>query len=126
MSTLYTHLTKVKEAYIESRPEEDLGLDYDVHTQDENIGEECYTDAGFVNIDKLIQTLNYFKESGANYVACDWHSDHQELELYGVNLRLATDDEIKDHFKRLEKAVNDKRNDKIKQLESELKTLRNA
>jgi len=126
MAIFYKYLTKIKEAYIESRPEEDLGLDYDVHIQDENLGEDCYSDAGFVNIDILIEKLKYFKESGANYVACDWHCDHQELELYGVNLRLASEDEIRDHLITIAQAAVDKKNDKIKQLEGELKKLQNA
>jgi hypothetical protein len=126
MSIFYTHLTKVAETYIESRPEEDLGLDYDFHTTQENLGEECYTDTGFVKIDELITKLQSFKNAGANYVACDWHCDHQELELYGVNFRVATEDEIKDHLMEIAQAAVDKKNDKIKQLESELEKLRNA
>lgn len=80
--------------YLESRPEADFGFDYEsdmIYIVDEN-----RSDSGLVNIQQLIDSLEALKESGANYVACDWHCDHQELEVHGLEFRKGTDEEIKE------------------------------
>jgi hypothetical protein len=58
------------------------------------IGDVNYSDAGLVNIDDLIESLIELRK-GSNYVACDWHCDHSELEVHGFNFRKSTDDEVK-------------------------------
>jgi hypothetical protein len=50
------------------------------------IGDVNYSDAGLVNIDDLIESLIELREKGSNYVACDWHCDHQNLRFMALTL----------------------------------------
>jgi hypothetical protein len=80
--------------YLTSNPQEDNGFDYENHDDYKEIGDVNQSDAGLVKIDELITILQELKDKGANYVACDWHCDHQELDVYGFNYRKSTDEEV--------------------------------
>ena len=69
--------------------------DYENHDNYKEIGDVNQSDAGLVKIDELITALQELKEKGANYVACDWHCDHVELEVHGFNYRKSTYEEVK-------------------------------
>jgi hypothetical protein len=94
MSKLYFTNKFIEKKYLSSYPHEDNGFDWDVNEDYEEIGDNNQSDAGLVKIDELITILQGLKEKGANYVACDWHCDHQELEVYGFNYRKSTDEEV--------------------------------
>jgi hypothetical protein len=94
MSKLYFTNKFIEKKYLASYPHEDNGFDWDVNEDYEEIGDNNQSDAGLVKIDELITILQELKENGANYVACDWHCDHQELDVYGFNYRKSTDEEV--------------------------------
>ncbi len=50
-----------------------------------------------IKIETLRIYLNVLEEKGANYVAIDFHSDHDELELDGILIKEATEEEIEAH-----------------------------
>jgi hypothetical protein len=47
-----------------------------------------------IKIDVLRHYLDQLEERGANYVAIDYHTDHQELELDGIFITTATPEEV--------------------------------
>ena len=94
MSKLYFTTNFIEKKYLASYPHEDNGFDWDVNEDYEEIGDVNQSDAGLVKIDELITILQELKDKGANYVACDWHCDHQELDVYGFNYRKSTDEEV--------------------------------
>lgn len=50
-----------------------------------------------INIDVLRGLLDFLEDKGANYVSIDFHTDHQELELDGLFITSATQEEIDSH-----------------------------
>jgi len=50
-----------------------------------------------IKIDVLRHYLDQLEEKGANYVSIDFHTDHQELELDGIHIALATTEETLFH-----------------------------
>ena len=111
---------------IPSRPEEDLGFSYETHedyTILPNPG-NFYTEAGLVKIEDLEEQIQFLKANGANYVACDWHSDHEELEVTGFEFRRATEEEILEFQKGIAKRDLERKEKEIKQLEEKLKALK--
>ena len=94
MSKLYFTTNFIEKKYLASYPHEDNGFDWDVNEDYEEIGDTNQSDAGLVKIDDLITILQELKDKGANYVACDWHCDHQELDVYGFNYIKSTDEEV--------------------------------
>lgn len=110
---------------IEAQAEKDFGLDYEVHADYEYINKtKFYHDAQPVRIDELIEVLQKLKNEGANYAECDFHGDHQELEVTGFTIRLATDAEIDEHYAGREKAEKKVLESKIQKLEKELADLK--
>jgi len=97
MDTFFITSKFIGNESLDARPEEDLGSDYDNYGNFDFIGNEPYdkSDAGVVDIVQLMAILMEMKAKGANYVACDWHCDHQELDLYGFNITASTSEEIK-------------------------------
>ena len=96
MNKVYFTSQFIEEKSLESRPYEDNGFDYENHDDYEEIGDPNYTDSGLVKLDELIEVLKELKDKGANYVACDWHCDHVELEVHGFNYRKSTNEEVKE------------------------------
>lgn len=94
MKTIYFTSKNIgKTVNIESRPEDEIGYDWETENY-QIIGDEQLSDTGLVNIDTLISTLESFKEKGANFVSCDWHCDHGELDVSGYNFTHSSDSEI--------------------------------
>lgn len=82
---------------MESRPAEEMGYNSDdIDSDYEFIGDVPYhkTDAGLVNIKTLIEKLKEMESEGINYVGCEYHSDHVELDLYGFVLEEPTESEL--------------------------------
>lgn len=110
--------------YLISNPQEDNGFDYDIDDDYREIGDVNQSDAGLVKIDELITILQELKENGANYVACDWHCDHQELEVHGFNYEKSTEEEIQsiEDAAKLKKELLKQR--QIKEMEEKLAKLK--
>jgi hypothetical protein len=118
------HRDLVGENSLASRLDEELGLDWDIHSDSVVLGNEIYSEAGLVNIEELIGILTEMQGNGATHVACDWHCDHQELDVHGVAFTLATADERKEYFNRVKRAAEDKKQAQINSLENQLKSLK--
>jgi hypothetical protein len=124
MSKLYFTTKFIDKKYLASNPEEDNGFDYENHDNYKEIGDVNQSDAGLVKIDDLITILQELKEKGANYVACDWHCDHQELEVHGFNYRKSTDEEVQE-VENVEKAKKELlKQRQIKEMEEKLAKLK--
>lgn len=54
-----------------------------------------------IKIDTLMKQLRQLKNSGANYVAIDYHCDHHEYNVEGYAIRRATDEDIAEEEKRV-------------------------
>lgn len=121
---IFFNLKKIGRKDIVSRSEEDLGLDWDLHSDAKTLGDALYLEAGLVKIEDLISILVELNSKGANYVACDWHCDHQELEVYGVEFRLATPEEVAEYIVKRDQHKKESDESKIKRLEEQLKTLK--
>lgn len=74
-----------------------LGKDYDDHPYNEIYIGNTKQINDPINIQALRKILNNLEAKGANYVAIDFHTDHQEYELDGVHIGLATQEEIDEH-----------------------------
>lgn len=121
---IFFNLKNIGHKDIAARSEEDLGLDWDIHSDTKTLGDILYSDAGLVKIEDLISALVELNSKGANYVACDWHCDHQELEVYGVEFRLSTPEEVAEYIAKRDKYKKESDEAKIKRLEEQIKTLK--
>ena len=124
-NVLYLHQRNIQEISMNCRSYEELGFDYEIYDNFEELGEAPQTDAGLVNIDELINKLTGMKSNGATHVACDFHCDHVELDLYGVEYRLATPQEIESFHNENKSKEERKKQLEIEQLEAKLKRLKN-
>lgn len=123
-NVLFLHQRHIESASLEARPHEELGCDYDKHEDYHELGEPLYADSGLVNIDDLINRLKEMRSHGATHVACDWDCDHQELDLYGVEYRLAMPEEIKAFHDKNKAKEEEKKQREIQLLEHKLKRLK--
>ena len=121
---LYINQRNIQEISLDCRPYEELGYHYDTHEDFIVLGERLDTDAGLVNIEQLINNLTEMRSNGATHVACDFHCDHVELDLYSVEYRLATPEEIKAYTTKIEIKEEAKKQREIELLEAKLKTLK--
>jgi|TARA_R110000782_G_scaffold144871_3_gene237701 hypothetical protein len=112
---------------LSAQPEDELGYDYNEYEDFKMIGDEYddKSDATPVEIDKLISVLVNFKNKGANYVSCDFHHDHIELDLYGFAIRLSTPEEIKVNDDAILNKEMNERKAQIANLEKKLNLLKN-
>lgn len=94
MEKFYTTSKFIEKTYLNSVPEFDLGFDY--NGQHIEIGDDPYdkSEAGPVLISDLMQKLQLLQNNGANYVCCDWHCGHGELDIYGFKMTVSTLDDI--------------------------------
>ena len=116
-------ITKISTAEILSQPEEDLGKNWE---NDKSIilPHSLWFDSEPVAIKDVIETLVEMNSKGANYVCIDWHCDHRELEIVGLEFRHATPEEIGEYEKsKLEKENRDKEFE-ISRLEDRLRKLK--
>jgi len=74
-----------------------------------------------IKIDDIIKILENLKNKGSNYVNIDIDHDRNEYLFYGLNIRLATDDEIDLENKIIEE--NEKRKKKKEVLQDAEKSL---
>jgi hypothetical protein len=127
----------IKETYLEEiehcdldliNEDEILGLnkdghDYQIITEE---GEDMWWngEAQQINIDTLIDTLQEMKKKGANYVELMHHGDHHGYNIYGVELRKATDEEIVIARKKAKEEHEVRMQNKIDELESEIESLK--
>lgn len=126
IKTMYFKSEQVAQTYLPSNPEEDFGLDYDVYDTSDVISKRIYLDAGLVSIDKMIEKLQEMKQAGANYASIDWHCDHQEYDIYGIQYDRASDEEVEEHKANIEKRKEAKKNAEIAELEKKLQSLKNT
>jgi hypothetical protein len=109
MDIIYFTNKFIGKDFLISSPQEDNGFNYENDYKE--LGDFNQSDAGLVKIDELINILKELKDKGSNYVACDWHCDHGELEVYGFNYRKSTDEEVKviEDATKLEKELSKQR-----------------
>jgi hypothetical protein len=126
MSTLYITSKFIGEKSLESRPEDDFGFDYDNYGNFDILGDDPYKkiDVGVVSITQLIAKLKEMQTKGANYVGCDWHCDHQELDLYAYSLSKANSDEIQSYKNGLYHEIQKNKEKEITELEKRLEFLK--
>jgi len=77
-----------------------------------------------IDINLAIDTLKELKEAGSNYVEIMYHCDHVGYVFTGVDMRLATDEEIKEHQKKYKIERNEFLNSKIEVLENEISKIK--
>jgi hypothetical protein len=122
--TFYTKMIEIEKVSLSKVDEESFGFDWE--NQKLEIIDDKYYDAGLVNISKLIDVLINLKENGANYVVCDWHCDHRELDVYGVKYRPATEEEIEQLKEKQNAKKETDRQAEINRLEQKLKRLKDG
>lgn len=84
------------------------------------------TDSSHMNIDDAIKTLNEIKESGATHVEIDYHCDHDSYIFVGSEIRIATEEEIKeyDEFQKARKKQELER--RLSLMEADVEKFKNA
>lgn len=123
MKEHFFKITKISEKEIISQPEEDLGKDWE-HDESLILPNNLYFDSEPVAIKDVIEALLEMNSKGANYVCIDWHCDHRELEIVGLEFRHATPEEIEGYEKsKSEKEKKDKEFE-ISRLEERLRKLK--
>lgn len=128
MEKIYITSKFIGQESLASIPEEDFGFNYEDHEDFEFLGVEPYhkSDAGLVKIDILVRELLKLQDKGANYVGCDWHCDHQELDLYGFHLIASNSDEIQAKIDALKDRQQKNKEQEIANLEEKLKILKKS
>jgi len=103
-----------------------FGFDYDEHDDIIDVNEyEGDLDSEPILIDKLIKILQELKNNGANYVQLEENCDHQGYDIEGLQVRLATPEEIENYNNKDKILEESKKQKEIKRLEEELKKLKN-
>ena len=81
-----------------------------------------YSDSAPMKIEDAIKMLEELKSKGANYVEIDYNCDHYEYTFNGLNIRVATDDEVDAENKIIEeKEKIQKKKELLKDAEKSLK-----
>lgn len=105
-----------------------LGKDWDEHENrfDEIVkgGGGQYGQSSPIEIDKVIKTLQGFKDSGCNHVEIMYHEDHIGYYFYGLDIHRSTDQEVAEEKERRDKIENRRTSLRIKSLEAELSKLK--
>ena len=123
MKEHFFKITKISEKEIISQPEEDLGKDWE-HDESLILPNNLYFDSEPVAIKDVIETLIEMNSKGANYVCIDWHCDHRELEIVGLEFRHATPEEIEEYKKSKSEKEKKDREFEISILEDRLRKLK--
>ena len=126
MEKFYTTSKSIGKETLESDPEFNLGFDYNGHHIE--IGDDPYykSEAGPVSISDLIEKLQLFQNNGANYVSCDWHCDHGELDIYAFKMTVSTSEEIESYLDILKRKRQIDKENQITELEEKLKILKKS
>lgn len=126
MSRIYIKTKFIDKLYLESRPEEDMGFNYDEHDDFVNQveGKQGYIVGGLVKIDEVIKNLQTLKEAGSNYVDIDFHEDHQELEIMGFDVHRMSEKEILEYELSIRKNDSERKQKEISELEAKLQKLK--
>lgn len=124
MEKFYTTSKSIGKETLESNPEFELGFDYD--GQHIEIGDDPFykSEAGPVSISDLIEKLQLFQNNGANYVCCDWHCDHVELDIYAFKMSVSTPEEIESYLDVLKRTKQTTKENEIAELERRLNILK--
>lgn len=103
-----------------------LGIDYEEVTELVQLGKHSLNefDGGTVSINKLLKTLEFLKEKGFNHVNIDYHCDHDELEVTGLNISDPSEEQLDTHLNKLNEKIDSEKQAKIKKLEEQLKELK--
>lgn len=80
------------------------------------------TDSDIVFIDLLIESLNKLKKKNANYVAIDYHPDHNAYEITGFKCAGATEDDV-DNYEAA-RGFNQEQRKRIDELELEIEKIK--
>ena len=97
--------------------------DYEVITESKR-GNGYYDESDELKIDDAISALNALKEKGANYVQIVAHVDHHGYEMYGLEMREATPEEVSEFNIGKGEYTEQKKLEKIAQLEKDLAELK--
>ena len=90
-----------------------------------NIDEgEVYLEATEISIDAIEGIISRARENGANFVSIDFHGDHDEYDIYGLNIERASS-EIVNEKRESEMIIEDaKKKARVLELEEELRKLK--
>jgi len=113
---------KIDNVYIESRPEEENGFDYDEDMTFDTIGDGTYS--GLIPVSVLIEKLVELNSAGVNYVEIDYNCDHQEYEIAGYEFRQANEQEVEEYFQKQNRIEEDNTEYQIQLLEKQLEELK--
>ena len=123
MEKHYFKMTKISKKEILSHPDQDiLGDRKDVDTS--ILPNSLWFDSEPVAIKDVIETLIEMNSKGANYVCIDWHCDHRELEIVGLEFRLSTPEEADEYQKIMDEKEAKRKESEILRLEEKLQRLK--
>lgn len=98
-NNLYLHKTHISSECIYVEIENDfIYYDEDGEPLYDNYFFTCnshYDDVQPIQVEKLIERLQFMKDNGANYVTLFFHEDHQEYEIDSFLIKKSSDEEIK-------------------------------
>jgi hypothetical protein len=122
----YVSCEFIEKNYLEETISDDFGFDWEGNGFFEIIGEQPWdkTDSGIFQIDKVIDELVDLKNRGVNYVGCEYHCDHRELEIYGFKVTPATDEDIENHNKKIKEEEISKHKKEIEYHQSRINALK--
>jgi hypothetical protein len=124
MKKHFFKITKISKKEILSRPEEDLGKNWDNGDKSVTLPHSLYFDSDPVAIKDVIEVLVEMNSKGANYISVDWNCDHRELEIMGIEFRHATPKEIDDFEKIMVEKEKNAKEYEILRLEERLQKLK--
>ena len=70
--------------------------------------------------------LEELKQKGSNYVGCEWHCDHGEMELYGFTINKSSQSEIDEYLEGIKTKERKKKEAEIKLLETKVENLKKS
>lgn len=64
------------------------------------IDKENYAENIPIKIEKLEKVIERFKKDGCNYISIDYNCDHNEYIFYGVDVHIASEEELKEQYEK--------------------------
>jgi hypothetical protein len=125
-NNIYVNCEFIEKSDLGETISDDFGFKWDSDGFFEIIGEKPWykTDSGIFQIDQVIDELVNLKNRGVNYVGCEYHCDHRELEIYGFKVTPATDEDIENHNKKIKEEEISKHKKQIEYLQSRINALK--